>query len=108
MILKFSFENRITGNIKNRLRNHFAVNPWVFGIGSNVVIIFIITTIGFGWMSLFNTVSIKMYADHCVYDNDCATDMNYICQNGKCGCTSTTFYLSASSGCGMIKILKKK
>jgi hypothetical protein len=55
-------------------------------------------------MVLFNSVTIKMYGDHCVHDKDCATDMNYICQNGKCGCTSDTFFSSASSGCGNTKI----
>ena len=51
-------------------------------------------------MALFNVVSIKMYGDHCRFDDECATDMNYICQNGKCGCTSLTYFLSSSSGCG--------
>jgi hypothetical protein len=77
----------------------------VFAIGANVSLFFIIATIAFGWMAVFNVVGIKMYGDHCKFDEDCATDMNYICQNGKCDCTSTTFFLSASSGCGMLIII---
>ena len=77
------------------------LHPLLLGLGSNVALLFIITTLGFGWMALFNSVTIKMYADHCRYDSDCATDMNYVCQVGKCACTSTSFYLSASDGCGM-------
>jgi len=86
----------------NVFRDYFAVNPWVFGVGANVGLFLILTTFGFGWMALFNVVTNKMYGDHCVDDKDCTIDMNYICQNGKCGCTSTTFFLSASDGCGAL------
>ncbi len=86
-------------------RDLFAINPLVFLIGINAGLLFTIVAIGFGWMALFNVVSIKMYGDHCKFDEDCATDMNYICQNGKCSCVSATFFLSASSGCGMYFII---
>ena len=84
------------------------MHPWVFGIISNAGILLIVTAIGFGWMALFNTVTIKMYRDHCSYDDECATDMNYICQSGKCDCSSDTYYLSASYGCGKLNAFENK
>ena len=78
------------------------MKPWIFALGTNVAVILIISAIAYGWMALFNSVTIKLYGDHCVYDRDCALDMNYICQNGKCECTSTTYLKSASSGCGKL------
>ena len=43
----------------------------------------------------------------CLDDKDCALDMNYICQSGKCACTSTTYYVSAKVGCGILMKLNK-
>ena len=76
------------------------MRPWVCEFNTNIGALLIISTIAFGWMLFFNTISVKLYGDHCVYDSDCALDMNYICQNGVCGCTSTTYYKSAREGCG--------
>ncbi len=42
----------------------------------------------------------KLYGDHCRIDSDCSSRLNYECQSGVCNCTSTTFYKSASEGCG--------
>jgi hypothetical protein len=42
----------------------------------------------------------KLYGDHCKIDSDCSSKLNYECQSGVCNCTSTTFYKSASDGCG--------
>ena len=58
-------------------------------------------------MAFINSITNKLYGDHCVYDNDCATDMNYICQSGKCACTSTTYYVDASVGCGIFLNLRQ-
>jgi hypothetical protein len=42
----------------------------------------------------------KLYGDHCQVDSDCSSKLNYECQNGVCNCTSTSYYESASEGCG--------
>ena len=80
------------------------MKPWVLGLTMNIGLLFFLSAIGFGWMAYINTVTNKLYGDHCVEDQDCALDMNYICQNGKCSCTSTTYYISAKVGCGNNKI----
>ncbi len=67
---------------------------------TNLGVLLVLVAVGFWWMLFFNSITNKLYGDHCADDKDCATDMNYICQIGKCGCTSDTFYLSASAGCG--------
>ena len=80
------------------------MKPWIFGVGANIGLILIIGAVAYGWMTLFNSITIKLYGDHCVYDSDCALDMNYICQNGLCGCTSTTYFKSAKDGCGNLNL----
>ncbi len=77
---------------------------WLFGVSTNIGLLLILSAIGFGWMAYFNSITIKLYGDHCVYDSDCALDMNYICQNGVCNCTSTSYYNSARLGCGKVRI----
>jgi hypothetical protein len=77
------------------------MKPWLYALITNVTFLLVLTAIGFGWMAYINTITYKLYGDHCVDDKDCATDMNYICQNGKCDCLSTTYYVSAKSGCGI-------
>ena len=84
--------------------NYFPIKPWLFTLCTNVVLLLVIISLGFGWMIYFNSINAKLYGDHCVYDGDCALGMNYICQHGVCNCTSTTYYHLASDGCGNLKL----
>ena len=81
------------------------MKPWLYGLITNVTFLLFLIAIGFGWMAYINTVTTKLYGDHCSDDKDCAADMNYICQQGQCGCLSTTYYVSAKIGCGIFNFL---
>ena len=88
---------------------------------ANVILIFTFIAIGDG-MTLSGSINCKkkivlhwnlctndtfkinkakqLYGDHCQVDSDCSSKLNYECQNGVCNCTSTSYYESASEGCG--------
>ena len=36
----------------------------------------------------------------CETDSDCNSNYGFICQAGKCACTSTSYYHTASQTCG--------
>ena len=91
----------------SNLRDYFAFNPWLFYLSSNITLILLSIPLGFGLMMLININTTKFYGVHCNYDSDCATDMNYLCQDGICNCSFTTYYESASLGCSNIDNVHK-
>ena len=83
-----------------KFREYFLFNPCLFTVVINLVVLLALVVAGFGLIWFINVNTIRLYGDHCRFDMDCATDMNYICQNGECSCTSSTYYLSNKQGCG--------
>ena len=81
-------------------KGYFKIKSRPFAIMANVVLFFCLTTLGVLLCLLFGLNSAKTYGNHCKKDYDCGTNMNLICENGFCNCTSTSYYKSASYACG--------
>ena len=84
----------------------FAMEPWLFFLITNTVLIIFLCVIGL-WINYgINSTKYpdKLYGEQCISDIDCKSGYNYICTDGKCACSSTTYYDtnpgSFSGSCG--------
>ena len=75
----------------------FAMEPWLFDLLTNVILLFVLTAIGFGIIYAVNLKQSKLYGEHCNTDDDCKSNQNLVCQSGKCSCSSTTFFDSTDT-----------
>jgi hypothetical protein len=96
---KYEVEPAFEPNIY-KFREYFAFNPCLFTVTINVVSFLALISIGYGLILLININTPRLYGDRCRRDGDCATDMNYLCQQGVCNCTSNTYFVSNRVGCG--------
>lgn len=66
-------------------------------VNVSILLIFIATGFYFGILANFSYK--KLYGQHCSFDSDCELNLNLRCQNGKCNCTTSTFYNKTSFIC---------
>ncbi len=83
----------------------FAMEPWLFDLLVNVVLLFALTAIGFGIIYAINARQTRRYGEFCKTDNDCQANKNLVCQSGTCLCSSTSYFDSKDTltgSCGKI------
>ena len=49
---------------------------------------------------IIDSNSNKLYGEHCNKDGDCLQNMNYVCKNNVCSCSSTSYFASSNNPCG--------
>ena len=75
---KYVSENRN----KKAFIGFFAMEPWLFDLLVNVVLLFALTAIGFGIIYAINARQTRKYGEFCKTDNDCQANKNLVCQSG--------------------------
>ena len=81
------------------------MSPCLFALMANLIVLAALCFFGFWLGIIFTSNSARIYGEHCKTDSDCVKNMNYVCSNGLCNCTTTTYYIGLQSPCG--KITKK-
>ena len=107
--LKYDYQkegkgNRFKFNFRPFLAK-FSFHPCAFCSLVNIISLLGLACIAYGLYMIFNMYSYKQYGDHCTVDWHCKPDMNYVCSNGVCTCTTNTYFVQLSDPCGKISIL---
>ena len=100
--LKYSIDSFDALPFIQLFREDFLANPWLIAVTTNLLVLVTMTAFAFGFILLIDSNTERLYGDHCKYDNECAKNMNYVCQSGVCGCTLSTSFLSHNEGCGNV------